>query len=80
MSMANNQLYMLGESESINPGGIVKSLEVQDGYLVAIFDKSSTTSSKMMIINKNGKVVYQTIEAVLMARIDNGKVSYVKDV
>lgn len=80
VSMANNQLYMLGESEPINPGGIVKSLEVQDGYLVAIFDKSSTTSSKMMIINKNGKVVYQTIEDVLMARIDNGKVSYVKDV
>ncbi len=75
----NNQLYIYGNNESVNPGGILKSLEVQNGYMVAVFDKSSESQYKMMIFNKNGRAIYKTIENVLLVRIENGKVVFVKD-
>lgn len=75
----NNQLYIYGKEESLNPGGKVKSLEVQNGYMVAVFEKDSSSQYKMMIIDKAGKVIYKTIENVLLARIENGKVVFVKD-
>lgn len=75
----NNQLYVYGNESSVNPGGILKSLEVQNGYMVAIFDKLSESQYKLMIFNKDGIVLYKSIENVLLVRIDNGKVVYVKD-
>lgn len=75
----DDQLFRLGEKDPINPGGIVKSLEIQQDYLVAIFDRASTASCKMMIVNKKGQILFQTIEPVLMVRIDSGKVVFVKD-
>jgi len=75
----NNQLYIYGNVESVNPGGILKSLEVQNGYMVAIFDKLSESQYKLMIFNEEGKVLYKSIENVLLVRIDNGKVVFVKD-
>jgi hypothetical protein len=75
----NNQLYIYGSDESVNTGGILKSLEVQNGYMVAIFDKFSESQYKMMIFNDNGKLLYKSIENVLLVRIENGKVVFVKD-
>ena len=75
----NNQLYVYGNDESVNPGGILKSLEVQNGYMVAIFDKLSESQYKLMIFNEDSKVLYKSIENVLLVRIDNGKVVFVKD-
>lgn len=75
----NNQLYVYGNEESVNPGGILKSLEVQNGYMIAIFDKLSESQYKLMIFNEDGKVLYKSIENVLLVRIENGKVVFVKD-
>lgn len=75
----NNQLYVYGNEESVNPGGILKSLEVQNGYMVAIFDKNSESQYKLIIFNDSGKVLYKSIENVLLVRIENGKVVFVKD-
>lgn len=75
----NNQLYIYGKEESVNPGGKVKSLEIQNGYMVAVFEKDSPSQYKMMIIDDLGKVIYKTIENVLLVRIENGKVVFVKD-
>lgn len=74
-----NQLYFYGNEGSVNPGGILKSLEVQNGYMVAIFDKISESQYKLMIFNEDGKVIYKSIENVLLVRIDNGKVVFIKD-
>ena len=75
----NNQLYIYGNEESVNPEGILKSLEVQNGYMVAIFDKLSESQYKLMIFNDKGKLLYKSIENVLLVRIENGKVVFVKD-
>ncbi len=75
----NNQLYVYGNEESVNPGGILKSLEVQNGYMIAIFDKLSESQYKLMIFNEDGKVLYKSIENVLLVRIDNSKVVFLKD-
>ena len=75
----NNQLYIYGDEESVNPEGILKSLEVQNGYMVAIFDKNSESQYKLMIFNDDGKLLYKSIENALLVRIENGKVVFVKD-
>lgn len=75
----NDQLYIYGNEESVNPGGKLKSLENQNGYMVAVFDKASDSQYKMMIFDDSGEAVYKTIENVLLVRIENGKVAFVKD-
>ncbi|MGI6731609.1 MAG: DUF5050 domain-containing protein [Anaerovoracaceae bacterium] len=75
----NNQLYIYGDGKSVNPGGRLKSLEIQDGYMVAVFEKDSQSQYKMMIFDETGKVIYKTIENVLLVRIGNGKVVFVKE-
>ncbi len=47
--------------------------------MVAIFDKNSESQYKLMIFNDTGKVLYKSIENVLLVRIENGKVVFVKD-
>lgn len=47
--------------------------------MVAIFDKNSESQYKLMIFNGTGKVLYKSIENVLLVRIENGKVVFVKD-
>ncbi|NLN87507.1 MAG: hypothetical protein GX133_07890, partial [Syntrophomonadaceae bacterium] len=54
-------------------------LEVQEGYLTAIFAPDSESPYKMLIIDEDGRVLYQTVENVLLARIDQGRVVFVKD-
>ncbi len=76
---SNNQLFIVGREDSINPGGQVKNLEIQEGYLIATFKKGSESPYKMMIIDDGGRVIYKTTENVLLVRIDNGKVVFVKD-
>ncbi|MDX9871102.1 MAG: DUF5050 domain-containing protein [Clostridia bacterium] len=75
----NHQLFILGKEDPINPGGQVKSLEVQEGFLIAVFAKESESPYKMMILKEDGKVIYKTTENVLLVRIENGKVVFVKD-
>lgn len=74
-----DQVFAIDSGESINPGGKLKTMEVQDGYLLVIFEKSSISPDKMLIMNENGKIIYKTTENVLLLRIDHGKVVYVKD-
>lgn len=47
--------------------------------MVAVFDKSSESIYKMMIFNNNGRIIYKTIENVLLVRIENGKIVFAKD-
>jgi hypothetical protein len=54
-------------------------MEIQNGYLNAIFKKESESPYKMMKIDKNGQILYKTMENILLVRIENGKVILVKD-
>jgi len=78
-SAVDHQLYTIGSPEPVNPGGRLARLEVQDGYLIAIFAPDSESPYKMLIIDGKGQVIYQTVENVLLARIDQGRVVFVKD-
>ena len=78
-SAADYQLYTVGSPEPVNPRGQLARLEVQEGYLIAIFASDSESPYKMLIIDGDGKVIYQTVENVLLARIDHGRVVFVKD-
>lgn len=75
----NDQLYIYGEEDSVNPEGKLKSLEKQSGYMVAIFDKAGKSQYKMIILDDSGEAVYKTMENVLLVRIEKGKVAFVKD-
>lgn len=61
----NIKLYIYGSEEPVNPGGILKTLEIQNGYVIAIFDKQSESEYKLMIFNNEGKLLYKSIENVL---------------
>ncbi|AQS58631.1 DUF5050 domain-containing protein [Desulforamulus ferrireducens] len=75
----DNELFILGRDDSINPGGQVKNLEIQEGNLVATFHKEGKSPYKMLIINKDGNVIYKTTENVLLARLENDKVVFIKE-
>jgi len=75
----NGQLFALDNEESINPGGQLKKMEIQNGYLTAIFKKDSESPYKMMIIDKDGQILYKTMENIPLVRIENGKLILVKD-
>jgi len=75
----SGQLFTIGSEKSINPGGKLNKMEIQNDYLVVIFDKDSKSPYKMMIIDEDGQELYKTIENVLLVQIENGKVIFVKD-
>lgn len=75
----DQQLYTIGNENPINAGGKLNKLEIQNGFLVAIFNKDCKSPYKMTVINNEGKVLYKTIENVLLVRIENDKIILVKD-
>ena len=72
------QLYGTGREEPYNPGGVVKELSVSQGYLIAVFEDGLGGEYKLMILDGEGQAVYQTIEEVLTAAIDKGKIIFLK--
>ena len=72
------QLYGTGREEPYNPGGVVKELSVSQGYLIAVFEDGLGGEYKLMILDGEGQAVYQTIEEVLTAAIDQGKIIFLK--
>lgn len=73
------ELFALGKEESINPGGRLEKMLIQDGYLMAFFAKECESPIKMMIIDGTGAVIFKTMEYVELAGIANGRVVFVRD-
>lgn len=71
-----HELFKLGQSSSLNPGGIVKSLNIQDGYVASSFEKSSNSKFKVMILNSEGKEVFKSSIAVKKVIINDNQVFY----
>lgn len=72
------ELYVLGGSEALNPGGIVSGMEVQEDFFVVHFAEESTSAYKTMILSRKGKVLFKTTERTASMIIEDGKVSFVK--
>jgi len=75
----NGQLYKVGSTASLNPKGIVAGLEVQEGYVIATFTAESESPYKLMVINKDGTVIYKTSEEASRVFINNGQLVFVKN-
>lgn len=71
-----HELFKLGQSSSLNPGGTVKSLNIQDGYVASTFEKSSNAKFKVIILNNEGKEVFKSSIAVKKVIVNDGQVFY----
>lgn len=58
----NAQMHEHGKNEVINLGGNLLKLDRQGDNLVAYFDNGSQPSYKIIVLNQDGQVVYQTYE------------------
>lgn len=58
----NAQMREHGKNEVINLGGNLLKLDRQGDDLVAYFDNGSQPSYKIIVLNQDGQVVYQTYE------------------
>jgi hypothetical protein len=71
-----HELFKLGQTSSLNPGGIVKSFNIQDGYIACTFEKSSNSKFKVMILNSEGKEVFKSSIAVKKVIVDDDQIFY----
>jgi hypothetical protein len=71
-----HELFKLGQSSSLNPGGIVKSLYIQNGYVASTFEESSNSKYKVMILNSEGKEVFKSPIAVKKVIVDDDQVFF----
>ena len=68
------ELFKLGQSASVNPGGIVRKLVRTDGYIYCLFENNSPY--KLMVFNKDGMEVFKTNADIRFAYIDKNRLFY----
>lgn len=73
-----HELYKLGQSYSLNQGGTVKSLNIQDGYVVCTFEESSNSKVKVVILNSEGNEVFKSSIVVKKVVVDDDRMFYSK--
>ncbi|MBA1335394.1 MAG: hypothetical protein HPY66_1017 [Firmicutes bacterium] len=76
----DNELYKAGTDQSLNPGGKATGLKIEDGYLICTFEEENNNPYRIMIFNKDGKVVFKTSDVAHITGIsvENGRLSYVE--
>lgn len=72
------ELFRLGLEGSLNPGGVVKSLTAQEGYVVCTFEDNSSSPYKMMVFGSNGKTLYRMSQAVTKVVVQKDRIFYYK--
>ncbi|WP_313345375.1 DUF5050 domain-containing protein [Sedimentibacter sp.] len=72
------ELFKLGEKDSANPGGQVKRIINNHGYLCFIFDKNSTSNYKMMVFDEDGNNVFKTDKNIKHVSINEERLFYIR--
>lgn len=72
------ELYKLGDDSSINPGGHVKNLYSDGGYVTCTFEDDSISQYKMMVIDNKGDVIFKTTDAVSHVKTNGNQIFYIK--
>ncbi len=72
------ELWVMGSSDVLNPGGIVTDMEVQEDFFVVDFADNSQSAYTTMILNRKGKILFKTTEHTAGMMIEDGKVSFLK--
>jgi len=73
------QLCKKGEPESLNPGGIVEKMEVQEGYILVTFSPDSANEYRTFVIGKSGDIIYRSTEETANVVIYDGKLMFIKE-
>ncbi len=72
------ELFKLGEKDSVNPGGQVKRIINNHGYLCFIFDKNSVSNYKMMVFDEDGNNVFKTDKNIKHVSINEERLFYIR--
>lgn len=78
ISKENSELFKLDNNESLNPGGIIKSLKIEDGYVISTFEENGSSPLKLIIINDIGNIVFKTENEISHISVNNDKIYYIK--
>jgi len=70
------ELFKLGESISVNPGGRVRELVNTEGYVYCIFEDSATY--KFIVFTKTGVQIFKTNANIRFASINQNRLFYHK--
>lgn len=70
------ELFKLGESNSVNPGGRVRELVNTEGYVYCIFEESTTY--KFIVFTKTGLQIFKTNANIRFVSINQNRLFYHK--
>ncbi len=68
----DEQLYQLGEKQSLNPGAKLESMRFagdNNEYLVCTFEETAAARYRFMIFDKGGKVVFKSSDKTLATNV-----------
>ncbi len=72
----DSQLYKLGWEDSLNPGAKVKSLKIEDGYLICSFSSEKFIPYKLLIFNADGNLVWKGSDGIKDVILNQGVITY----
>ncbi len=77
----NNELYKVGSHHSINPGGKVKGLRLEEDYLICTFEEDNSNPYRIIIIDKKGQIIFKSSDVahINTISIEKGRLSYVEN-
>jgi hypothetical protein len=74
----SDKLYKLGSNKPINAEGKVTTFKIHDDYLIVTFKEEKINPYRMIVIDKEGKIVFKTADVTLCEYIENGKLGYIE--
>ncbi|MDO7785912.1 hypothetical protein [Desulforamulus aquiferis] len=76
----DNELYQAVTGQSLNPGGKVTGLKLEDGYLISTFEEDNNNHYRIIVFDKSGKEVFKSsdIAKINTISIENNKLVYVE--
>lgn len=74
----NHELYVDNMKESLNTGAKVKQIIKEEEYVICIFDEEANNSPRIMVFDKDGKLVFKSSDTALNAFINNDNLVYLE--
>lgn len=73
VSEINNHLYNTANEQSPNPGGRVRGVKHEEGYMIITFEEDKNNPYNLMVFDENAKVVFKTADATEINTISISK-------
>lgn len=74
----NSELYTVGNKKSLNPGAKVISVTQDENYLICLFEEATNISSRIMVFDNEGQLVFRSSDTADRAFINDGTLVYVE--